>query len=246
MILSRTNPDETPADEPSEAPPGEPSEAPPGEPSEAPPGEPSEAPPGEPSEAPPGEPSEAPPGEPSEAGNHQAPPGEPSEAPPGEPSEAPPGDVAEPEPDMLDLERAKTAEYEEKLKRALADYENLSRKMQSDIKGGIRAKIDEFVLDLLKIHDDFVRAITVFAENGVKTDGLDSILKNMDSMLKKYEVSPIDALGEIFDPNLHEAVSVVDDPDLDDGTIVREIRKGYISHNLAVRPSLVEISKRSM
>ncbi len=193
MILSKTNPDEIPADEP----PGEPFDEPPGEPFDEPPGEPFE-------------------------------------------------NVAEPEPDMLDRERAKTAEYEEKLKRALADYENLSRKMQSDIEGGIRAKIDEFVLDLLKIHDDFVRAITVFAENGVKTDGLDSILKNMDSMLKKYDVSPIDALGEIFDPNLHEAVSVVDDPDLDDGTIVREIRKGYISHNLAVRPSLVEISKRSV
>ena len=141
---------------------------------------------------------------------------------------------------------AKTAEFEEKMKRALADYDNLCRKTESDIKDGIRAKVDEFVLDFLKIHDDFVRAIDVFAENGADTEGLDSILKNMDLMLKKYGVSPIDALGEIFDPNFHEAISVVDDPDLDDGTIVKEIRKGYISHNVAVRPSLVEISKRSI
>ena len=147
---------------------------------------------------------------------------------------------------MLDLERAKTAEFEEKMKRALADYDNLCRKTESDIKDGIRAKVDEFVLDFLKIHDDFVRAIDVFAENGVDTEGLDSILKNMDLTLKKYGVSPIDALGEIFDPNLHEAISMVDDPNLDDGTIVKEIRKGYISHNVAVRPSLVEISKRSI
>ena len=239
--MSKTNPDETPAEEPPGKPSEEPPEEPPGKPSEEPPGKPSEEPPGKPSEEPPGKPSEEPPGKPSEE-----PPEKPSEEPPEEPPGEPSEDVAEPEPDMLDLERAKTVEYEEKLKRALADYDNLSRKTQSDIEGGIRAKIDEFVLDLLKIHDDFVRAITVFAENGVKTDGLDSILKNMDSMLKKYGVSPIDALGEIFDPNLHEAVSVVDDPDLDDGTIVREIRKGYISHNLAVRPSLVEISKRSV
>ena len=147
---------------------------------------------------------------------------------------------------MLDLERARTAEFEEKLKRALADYDNLCRKTQSDIEDGIRAKVNDFVLDLLKIHDDFVRAIDVFTENGVDTEGLDSVLKNMDLMLKKYDVSPIDALGEIFDPNLHEAISVVDDPNLDDGTIVNEIRKGYISHNVVVRPSLVGISKRSV
>ena len=85
---------------------------------------------------------------------------------------------------MLDLERAKTAEFEEKMKRALADYDNLCRKTESDIKDGIRAKVDEFVLDFLKIHDDFVRAIDVFAENGVDTEGLDSILKNMDLTLK--------------------------------------------------------------
>ena len=165
---------------------------------------------------------------------------EPSDALPKEPS-----DNAT-EFDTLDLEKARTAEFEEKLKRALADYDNLYRKTQSDIEAGIHAKVNEFVLDFLKIHDDFVRAIDAFTENGVNTDGLDSILKNMDAMLKKYDVSPIDALGEIFDPNLHEAISVVDDPNLDDGTIVKEIRKGYISHNIAVRPSLVEISKRSM
>ncbi|KFM20481.1 Protein GrpE [Marine Group I thaumarchaeote SCGC RSA3] len=73
---------------------------------------------------------------------------------------------------------------------------------------------------------------------------LDSILKNMDSLLKKYDVAPIDALGEIFDPNLHEAISVVTDPDLDDNTIIKEIRKGYISQKRVIRPTLVEISKK--
>lgn len=146
--------------------------------------------------------------------------------------------------ELLDAEKQKTSECEEKLKHILADFQNLSRKTQSDIENGVNAKIDEFVLDFLKIYDDFIRARDIFSENKVNTEGLDSILKNMDSLLKKYDVTPIDALGEIFDPNLHEAISVTTDPDLDDNTITKEIRKGYISQKRIIRPTLVEISKK--
>jgi len=147
---------------------------------------------------------------------------------------------------LLDLEKQKVIllESDEKLKHVLADFQNLSRKTQSDIENGINAKIDEFVLDFLKIYDDFVRAKEVFSENKINTDGLDSILKNMDYLLKKYQVIPIDALGEIFDPNSHEAISIITDPDLDDNTITKEIRKGYISQKRVIRPTLVEISKK--
>ena len=144
----------------------------------------------------------------------------------------------------MDAEKQKTSECEEKLKHILADFQNLTRKTKSDIENGVNAKVDEFLLDFLKIYDDFVRARDVFAENKINTEGLDSILKNMDSLLKKYDVTPIDALGEIFDPNLHEAISVITDADLDDNTITKEIRKGYISQNRIIRPTLVEISKK--
>ena len=144
---------------------------------------------------------------------------------------------------LLELEKQKASEYEEKLKLALADYQNLNRKTQSNIENGVNTKIDEFILDFLKIYDDFIRAKEVFSENQINTEGLDSILKNMDSLLKKYNVTPIDALGEIFNPNYHEAISIISDPDLDDNTITKEIRKGYISQNRVIRPTLVEISK---
>ena len=145
---------------------------------------------------------------------------------------------------LLDLEKNKASEYEEKLKHVLADFDNLNRKTQSDIEKGVNSKIDEFVLDFLKIYDDFVRAKEVLSESKVNSDGLDSILKNMDSLLNKYHVQPIDALGEIFNPNFHEAISIITDSDLDDGTITKEIRKGYISHERVIRPTLVEISKK--
>ena len=145
---------------------------------------------------------------------------------------------------LLNLEKQKVIECEEKLKHALADFQNLTRKTQSNIENGINTKVDEFVLDFLKIYDDFVRAKEVFSESQIDTDGLISILRNMDSLLKKYHVTPIDALGEIFDPNFHEAISIITEPDLDDNTITKEIRKGYISHDRLIRPTLVEISKK--
>ena len=146
--------------------------------------------------------------------------------------------------ELLDKEKQKVVEYEEKVKHVLADFQNLNKKTQLEIENGINTKLDEFILDFLKIYDDFTRAQEAFSETNVNTDGLNSILKNLDSLLKKYQVIPIDAIGEIFDPNFHEAISIVNDPDLDENTITKEIRKGYISHGSVIRPTLVEISKK--
>ena len=145
---------------------------------------------------------------------------------------------------LLELEKQKSSQFEEKLKHVLADFQNLSRKTQNDIETGVNSKINEFILDFLKIYDDFIRAKEVISESKINADGLNSILKNMESLMEKYNVKPIDALGEIFDPNFHEAISIVSDSTLDDNTITKEIRKGYISQKAILRPTLVEISKK--
>jgi len=145
---------------------------------------------------------------------------------------------------LLELEKQKVSQYEEKLKHVLADFQNLSRKTQSDIENGVNSKINEFMLDFIKIYDDFIRAKEVISESKINADGLNSILKNMESLMQKYNVTPIEALGEIFDPNYHEAISIISDSTLDDNTVTKEIRKGYISHERIIRPTLVEISKK--
>lgn len=145
---------------------------------------------------------------------------------------------------LLEKEKQKIQDYEEKIKHVLADYQNLNKKTQSDIEKGVNTKIDEFMLDFLNIYDDFIRAKQVFTESKINIEGLDSILKNMNSLLVKYNVISIGALGEIFDPNFHEAISIITDSDLDDNTITKELRKGYISHKRVIRPTLVEISKK--
>jgi len=66
----------------------------------------------------------------------------------------------------------------------------------------------------------------------------------MESLLAENNIKPIDAIGEIFDPQIHEAVSMVEDDSLDDGTITQEVSKGYISGKAILKPSKVIVSKK--
>ena len=144
----------------------------------------------------------------------------------------------------LETTKKSLEEYDEKLKHSLADFQNLQRKTQSDIENGINSKIDKLLLRFLTIYDDLILANKVLNEQKIDVSGLESIIKNMSGLLTEYNVVPINALGEIFDPNLHEAVSVVEDDSHDEGTITKEIRKGYISGKRVIRPTIVEISKK--
>ncbi|HXV50612.1 MAG TPA: nucleotide exchange factor GrpE, partial [Nitrosopumilaceae archaeon] len=158
-------------------------------------------------------------------------------------------DVEEPSIDELKDKLTKQQEtitsYEKKIQYLLADFENLKKRTESDIQNRVNSILSEIMLKFLSIYDDFVRAKEALVKQNVNTEGLDAILKNMDSFLSEYDVIPIDALGEIFDPKLHEAITIKEDPKLDNDTITAEIRKGYILQNRVIRPSLVEISKTS-
>lgn len=144
----------------------------------------------------------------------------------------------------LETTKQNLAGYEEKLKYSLADFQNLQRKTHSDIENGINLKIDKLFLNFLTIYDDFILAKKALTDEKNDITGLESIVKNMNSLLSEYNVIPINALGEIFNPNLHEAVSVIEESSLDEGTITKELRKGYISGNRVIRPTIVEISKK--
>jgi molecular chaperone GrpE len=147
--------------------------------------------------------------------------------------------------ELLKKEKERSAFFEDKFKRALADFQNLEKKTKSEIENKVNSFVDKFILDFLDIYDDFTRAKEAYSHYNVDTKGLDSILKNMNSLLRKYNISSIDALGEIFDPKLHEAISTIEDNTLQENTITKELRKGYISHKRVIRPTLVEISKKS-
>ena len=145
---------------------------------------------------------------------------------------------------QLEKEKEKILSYEKKIQYLLADFENLKKRSELDIQNRVNSITDSIIMKFLGIYDDFVRAIDALVKQNIDTKGLDAILKNMNSFLLELGVKPIDAVGEIFDPKLHEAISIREDSSLDDDTVTVELRKGYILKDRVIRPSLVEISKR--
>ena len=136
------------------------------------------------------------------------------------------------------------SELKDKWQRALADYQNLERRTQIEISQRVSEKTNNLLLNFLNIYEDFLRAENSLSKEKINTDGIQAVIKNMETLLSENNIKPIDAVGEIFDPQIHEAVSMVEDDSLDDGTITQEVSKGYISGKAILKPSKVIVSKK--
>ena len=148
--------------------------------------------------------------------------------------------------ELLEKEKQNANDYIEKWKRALADYENLNKRSTLDITNKVTSEVNKIMLNFLTIYEDLIRAKNSIVDDQKNVEGLDGIIKNMDSIFNQYNIRTIDTVGQTFNPNLHEAVSIVEDENLDDETIKEEIAKGYISGNNVIKPSKVIVSKKSI
>ena len=148
------------------------------------------------------------------------------------------------ETESKENEQEKLSICEDKLQRALADYQNLERRNSIEISQKILQKTNQLMLSFIGIYEDFVRAKTSLVNDSTSIEGLDVVIKNMESFLSENNIKPIEAVGEIFDPKFHEAVSTVEDNSLDEGTITQEVAKGYISFQEVIKPSKVIVSKK--
>ena len=145
---------------------------------------------------------------------------------------------------QIDELKERVDQTTEKWKRVLADYDNLEKRTQQEIIDKVNSETGKLILEFLTVYENFIRAKEVYAKEGVNITGLESIIKNMNSLFSEYDVRPIDAMGKIFDPNLHEAISIVEDPKLDEDTIIEEIAKGYIIRGKVLKYSKVCVSKK--
>ena len=136
------------------------------------------------------------------------------------------------------------SDLKDKWQRALADYQNLERRTQVEISQRVSSKTNDLLLNFINIYEDFVRAENSLSKENIDTSGIIAVIKNMENLLAENNIKPIDAIGEIFDPQLHEAVSMVVDDTLDEGTITQEVSKGYISGKAILKPSKVIVSKK--
>jgi len=145
---------------------------------------------------------------------------------------------------QIDELKERVDQTTEKWKRALADYDNLEKRTQQEIIDKVSSETGKLILEFLTVYENFIRAKEVYAKDGVDITGLEGIIKNMNSLFSEYDVRPIDAMGKIFDPNLHEAISIVEDPKLAEDTIIEEIAKGYIIRGKVLKYSKVCVSKK--
>ena len=137
------------------------------------------------------------------------------------------------------FEKRLLAEKEKSL-RLRADYQNLEKQTIDRI----NTRGDKIILDFLTVYEDFIRAKVAYENEGVNVDNLNSIIKNMKSILGNYDVKPIETEGRKFDPKLHEVVQEIEDSDHEEGTIVKEIAKGYIIRDEVMKYSKVCVSKK--
>ena len=125
-----------------------------------------------------------------------------------------------------------------------AKYDNLQKDLEKQTVNRINSRGDKIILDFLTIYEDFIRAKSVYEKDGTNVDSLNSIIKNMESILGHYDVKPIEAEGRKFDPKLHEVVQEIEDNSNEEGTIVKEIAKGYIIRGEVMKYSKVCVSKK--
>ena len=146
--------------------------------------------------------------------------------------------------DKIKKLQEENSNLKDKWQRALADYQNLERRTQVEVSQRVSSKTNDLLLNFINIYEDFVRAENSLSKEKIDTSGIIAVIKNMESLLSENNIKPIDAIGEIFDPQIHEAVSMIVDETLDEGTITQEVSKGYISGKAILKPSKVIVSKK--
>jgi molecular chaperone GrpE len=151
----------------------------------------------------------------------------------------------------VEVERQKAKEEADnnmnKLRYLMADFDNYRKQMERQIESKINQGKAELILKFVSIHDDLSRAIET-AKQGksdqVVIEGLEGILRNVETLFDAEGVKEIETTGTPFDPNIHDAISFKYDDTVPENTVIAEIRKGYMISDKVLRPSLVEISKR--
>jgi molecular chaperone GrpE len=143
------------------------------------------------------------------------------------------------------------ADMRDRLLRTMADMENLRRRTEREKTDTARYAISNFARDVLTVGDNLRRTVEhVPAEAAAQDPALKSFLDGVEiterellNVLERHGVTRIDPLGARFDPNCHQAMYEVPDPNVPEGTVVDVMQAGYVIGDRCLRPALVAVSK---
>jgi molecular chaperone GrpE len=138
------------------------------------------------------------------------------------------------------------AQLKEDVLRAQAETQNVRRRADSDVEKAHKFSTEKFARELLNVVDNLDRAMAMSPEDEVVKpflEGIEMTHKSFIDTLSKFSVEPINPEGHPFDPELHQAISMVEAPDAEPNTVLSVVQKGYTNHGRLLRPAMVVVSK---
>lgn len=142
----------------------------------------------------------------------------------------------------LEEQKAEIDEKDDRLKRLMAEFDNFKKRSAKEREGLYNSIIADIALSLLPVIDNLEKAVSVKTEDNNYKIGVELVLKQFKDVLKSNGITEIETIGKTFDPELHEAVSSVEDSELGVQEIKEEYRKGYMIGNKVIRHSLVVVA----
>ncbi len=154
--------------------------------------------------------------------------------------------VEDVEVDELTMARQECQEVKDQLLRLAAEFENYKKRMERDRSKALKYAEESFIRDLLPSLDNLERAI----EQGQKSDnnsellqGVELTIKGIIATLDKFQVTPLESIGQPFDPNIHEALAMDYSDEVAENHVLVEFEKGYNYKDKLLRPAKVVVSK---
>ena len=150
----------------------------------------------------------------------------------------------------LEALQAKVQEFQEQVLRSQAEMQNVRRRAENDIEKAHKFAVEKFVKELLPVVDSLEKAVesTEGHESSGELvasirQGVELTLEMFLSGLKKFNVERLNPVGEPFDPQYHEAMSMVPAPNAEPNSVVAVMQKGYVLNGRVVRPAMVMVAK---
>jgi molecular chaperone GrpE len=156
------------------------------------------------------------------------------------------------EQEVSEVEALQTqvSEAQEQLLRAHAEMQNVRRRAEIDVEKAHKFALEKFVKELLPVADSLEKAVESTEGNEDAGDLVASISQGVEmtlslflSSLKKFNVEQLNPLGEPFDPQQHEAMSMVPAPDAEPNSVVSVVQRGYTLNGRVIRPAMVVVAK---
>ena len=136
----------------------------------------------------------------------------------------------------------KIEELTDRLQRTMAEFDNFRKRTEKEKASMYVIGAKEIIEKMLPVVDNFERGLSNAPEGDPFAEGIQMIYKQLMTTFDEMGVKVIETVGQQFDPNLHNAVMHVDDPEQEDNVIVEEFQKGYTYKDFVVRHSMVKVA----